>query len=221
MLRKNGDYDDDLFITGDTAKALMTSGTLLVIVDVNVPSYTDEPELVHLASSLVVLDHHRQAGESFENPTLSYVEPFASSTCEMVAEILQYVGEEVRLKSYEADVLYSGIMVDTNNFMNKPGVRTFEAVAFLRRSGADITRIRKLFRTDLDEYKVKAEAIQNTEIFSARSIDELNVQVVMEKLGGGGHITSAGAQLEGRTLQEGRTVIRDILTKMKEEGELQ
>lgn len=228
MLRKNGDYDDDLFITGDTAKALMTSGTLLVIVDVNVPSYTDEPELVHLASSLVVLDHHRQAGESFENPTLSYVEPFASSTCEMVAEILQYVGEEVRLKSYEADVLYSGIMVDTNNFMNKPGVRTFEAVAFLRRSGADITRIRKLFRTDLDEYKVKAEAIQNTEIFmksyaialcnanqcesptivgakianelldiegikasfvltefegkiyiSARSIDELNVQVVL------------------------------------------
>lgn len=270
MLMKNGDYDDDLFITGDSAKGLMTSGTLLVIVDVNVPSYTDEPELVHLASSLVVFDHHRQAGESFENPTLSYVEPFASSTCEMVAEILQYVGEEIRLKSYEADVLYSGIMVDTNNFMNKPGVRTFEAVAFLRRSGADITRIRKLFRADLDEYKVKAEAIQNTEIFmksyaialcnanqcesptivgakianelldidgikasfvltefdgkiyiSARSIDELNVQVVMEKLGGGGHITSAGAQLEGRTLQDGRTVIRDILTKMKEEGELQ
>ncbi len=270
MLMKNGDYDDDLFITGDSARGLMTNGTLLVIVDVNVPSYTDEPELVNLASSLVVFDHHRQAGESFENPTLSYVEPFASSTCEMVAEILQYVGEEVRLKSYEADVLYSGIMVDTNNFMNKPGVRTFEAVAFLRRSGADITRIRKLFRADLDEYKVKAEAIQNTEIFmnsyavalcnanqcesptivgakianelldidgikasfvltefegkiyiSARSIDELNVQVVMEKLGGGGHITSAGAQLEGRTLQEGRTVILDVLTKMKEEGEIQ
>ncbi len=77
MLMKNGDYDDDLFITGDSAKGLMTSGTLLVIVDVNVPSYTDEPELVHLASSLVVFDHHRQAGESFENPTLSYVEPFS------------------------------------------------------------------------------------------------------------------------------------------------
>lgn len=270
MLMKNGEYDDGLFITGDTAKGLITSGTLLIIVDVNVPSYTDEPELVHLVSSLVVFDHHRQAGESFENPTLSYVEPFASSTCEMVAEILQYVGEEIRLKSYEADVLYSGIMVDTNNFMNKPGVRTFEAVAFLRRSGADITKIRKLFRTDLSEYKVKAQAIQNTEIFmkdyaialcnanqcesptivgakianelldiegikasfvltefegkiyiSARSIDELNVQVVMEKLGGGGHITSAGAQLEGSTLLEGRTVVQNVLNKMKEEGEIQ
>ena len=187
----------------------------------------------------------------------------------MVAEILQYVGEEVKLKSYEADALYSGIMVDTNNFMNKPGVRTFEAVAFLRRSGADITRIRKLFRSDLNEYKVKAEAIQNTDIFldhyaislcnanncesptivgakianelldidgikatfvltefegkiyiSARSIDELNVQVVMEKLGGGGHITSAGAQLHDCSLQEGGEVIRKILLDMKEEGDL-
>ena len=269
MLRESDGYEDDLFISGETARGLMTGGTLLVVVDVNHPSYTDEPALVDLASSLVVLDHHRQAGESFENPTLSYVEPFASSACEMVAEILQYVGDEVKLKSYEADVLYSGIMVDTNNFMNKPGVRTFEAVAFLRRSGADITRIRKLFRTDLNEYKVKAEAIQNTEIFmnsyaislcnandcesptivgakianelldvdgikasfvltefegkiyiSARSIDELNVQVVMEKLGGGGHITSAGAQLTDCTLQEGAEIVRDTLTKMKEEGDI-
>lgn len=269
MLKAHDEYKSDLFITGETARSLMTDNTLLVVVDVNHPSYTDEPGLVELASSLVVLDHHRQAGESFQNPTLSYVEPFASSTCEMVAEILQYVGEEVKLKSYEADALYSGIMVDTNNFMNKPGVRTFEAVAFLRRSGADITRIRKLFRTDLNEYKVKAEAIQNTEIFldhyaialcnandcesptivgakianelldidgikatfvltefdgriyiSARSIDELNVQVVMEKLGGGGHITSAGAQLHDCSLQEGGQVIRKTLLDMKEEGDL-
>jgi c-di-AMP phosphodiesterase-like protein len=251
------------------ARTLMTNETLLIVVDVNNPPYTDEPELVNLASSLVVLDHHRQAGETFINPTLSYIEPFASSACEMVAEILQYVGDEIKLKPYEADVLYSGIMVDTNNFMNKPGVRTFEAVAFLRRSGADISRIRKLFRADFNEYKVKAEAIQNTEIFmdsyaialcnanhcesptivgakianelldiagikasfvltefdgkiyvSARSIDELNVQVVMEKLGGGGHITSAGAQLEGVTLQEGGAIVRRTLTKMKEEGDL-
>ncbi len=269
MLKSHDEYKSDLFITGETARSLMTDNTLLVVVDVNHPSYTDEPSLVELASSLVVLDHHRQAGESFQNPTLSYVEPFASSTCEMVAEILQYVGEEVKLKSYEADALYSGIMVDTNNFMNKPGVRTFEAVAFLRRSGADITRIRKLFRSDLNEYKVKAEAIQNTDIFldhyaislcnanncesptivgakianelldidgikatfvltefegkiyiSARSIDELNVQVVMEKLGGGGHITSAGAQLHDCSLQEGGEVIQKILLEMKEEGDL-
>lgn len=269
MLKTHDEYKSDLFITGETARSLMTDNTLLVVVDVNHPSYTDEPGLVELASSLVVLDHHRQAGESFQNPTLSYVEPFASSTCEMVAEILQYVGEEVKLKSYEADALYSGIMVDTNNFMNKPGVRTFEAVAFLRRSGADITRIRKLFRTDLNEYKVKAEAIQNTDIFldhyaislcnandcesptivgakianelldingikatfvltefegriyiSARSIDELNVQVVMEKLGGGGHITSAGAQLHDCSLEKGGEIIRKTLLDMKEEGDL-
>ncbi len=269
MLEQHVDEEDDLFINGETARGRMTASTLLVVVDVNHPSYTDEPGLVNMASSLVVLDHHRQAGESFLNPTLSYVEPFASSTCEMVAEILQYVGDEIRLKAYEADAMYSGIMVDTNNFMNKPGVRTFEAVAFLRRSGADVTRVRKLFRTDLVEYKVKAEAIQNTEIFmncyaialcnanqcesptiigakianelldidgikatfvlteyegkiyiSARSIDELNVQVVMEKLGGGGHITCAGAQLEDCTLSEGSEIIRRTLTKMKEEGDL-
>lgn len=262
-------YGDTLFVTGDAARGLMTPETLLVIVDVNHPSYTDEPGLVDLANSLVVLDHHRQTGETFSNPTLSYIEPFASSTCEMVAEILQYVGDEVKLKPAEADVLYSGIMLDTNNFMNKPGVRTFEAAAFLRRSGADIIRIRKLFRSDLTEYKVRAEAIQNTEIFmnsfaislcnadhcesptivgakianelldiegikasfvltefnhkiyiSARSIDELNVQLVMEKLGGGGHITSAGAQLENCTLQEGREHLRNTLIKMKEERDI-
>ena len=187
----------------------------------------------------------------------------------MVAEILQYAGEEIRVKAVEADALYSGIMVDTNNFMNKPGVRTFEAVAFLRRSGADIIRIRKMFRSDMEEYKVRAEAIQNTEIFmdsfaiapcnadncesptivgakiaddlldikgiratfvltsyegkiyiSARSIDELNVQVVMEKIGGGGHITSAGAQLEGCTLDEGAEKVKELLRKMKEEGDI-
>lgn len=269
MLEEHEIDADDLFIDGETAKGLMTSSTLLVIIDVNHPSYTDEPELVELASSLVVLDHHRQTGESFQNPTLSYVEPSASSSCEMVAEILQYVGEEIKLKPYEADALYSGVMIDTNNFTNNPGVRTFEAIAFLRRSGADITRVRKMFRTDLTEYRVKAEAIQNTEIFmehyaialcnasdcesptivgarianelldlqgikasfvlteyegkiyiSARSIDELNVQVTMEKLGGGGHITSAGAQLENCSLFEGGDIIRKTLKKMKEEGEL-
>lgn len=269
MLENHTDEENDLFISGEMAKSLMTTNTLLVVVDVNHPSYTDEPDLVELASSLVVLDHHRQAGESFANPTLSYVEPFASSSCEMVAEILQYVGEEIKLKAYEADAMYSGIMVDTNNFMNKPGVRTFEAVAFLRRSGADVTRVRKMFRTDLTEYRVKAEAIQNTDIFmdcyaiarcnasqcesptiigakianelldingikatfvlteydgkiyiSARSIDELNVQVVMEKLGGGGHITSAGTQLKDCSLDEGVVILRQTLMKMKEEGDL-
>ncbi len=271
LFRNNKDYPEDLFVTSEEGKDFIGDGTgvLLVVVDVNRPSYTDAPELLDLASSLVVIDHHRQTDESFTNPTLSYVEPFASSACEMVAEVLQYVGEEVRLKAVEADALYSGIMVDTNNFMNKPGVRTFEAVAFLRRSGADIIRIRKMFRSDMEEYKVRAEAIQNTEIFmdafaislcnadncesptivgakiaddlldisgikasfvltayegkiyiSARSIDELNVQVVMEKLGGGGHIACAGAQLQDCTLQEAAEQVKQVLFKMKEEGDI-
>lgn len=271
LFENNKDYPENTFITSDVAKEFIGNGNgvLLVVVDVNRPSYTDAPELIPLVSSLVVIDHHRQTGESFENPTLSYIEPFASSSSEMVAEILQYAGEEIRVKAVEADALYSGIMVDTNNFMNKPGVRTFEAVAFLRRSGADIIRIRKMFRSDIEEYKVRAEAIQNTEIFmdsfaiapcnadncesptivgakiaddlldingiratfvltayegkiyiSARSIDELNVQMVMEKMGGGGHITSAGAQLEGCTLEEGTEKVKALLSKLKEEGDI-
>ncbi|MBO5487656.1 MAG: DHH family phosphoesterase [Eubacterium sp.] len=272
LFKGNKDYPEDLFITGEEAKEFIGNGNgvLLIIVDVNRPSYTDSPELLNMVSSLVVIDHHRQTGESFDNPTLSYIESFASSSCEMVAEILQYAGEEIRLKTVEADALYSGIMVDTNNFMNKPGVRTFEAVAYLRRSGADILRIRKMFRSDISEYKVRAEAIQNMEIFmdsyaiapcnadnctsptivgakiaddlldidgikatfiltayegkiyiSARSIDELNVQIVMEKLGGGGHISSAGAQLADCSLEDAAHKIKEILTKMKEEGDIE
>lgn len=272
LFENNKEYPEDLFITGEEAEEFIGNGNgvLLIVVDVNRPSYTDAPELLSLVSSLVVIDHHRQTGESFENPALSYIEPFASSACEMVAEILQYAGEEIHLKAAEADALYSGIMVDTNNFMNKPGVRTFEAVAFLRRCGADIIRIRKMFRSDIEEYKVRAEAIQNTEIFldafaiapcnadscesptivgakiaddlldingikatfvltmynnkiyiSARSIDELNVQVMMEKLGGGGHITSAGAQLSDCTMEEAVEIIKSQLNKMKEEGEIE
>lgn len=272
LFEGNKDYPENLFVGTEEAREFIGNGTgvLLIVVDVNRPSYTDAPELLSLVSSLVVIDHHRQTREFFENPTLSYVEPFASSACEMVAEILQYAGDEIHLKAAEADALYAGIMVDTNNFMNKPGVRTFEAVAFLRRNGADILRIRKMFRSDLAEYKVRAEAIQNTELFmdsfaiapcnadectsptivgakiaddlldinsmkatfvltayegkiyiSARSIDELNVQVVMEKLGGGGHISSAGAQLTDCTLEEAAAKIKNILTKMKEEGDIE
>jgi len=272
LFKDNKDYPEEIFVDSNGAEEFIGNGAgaLLVVVDVNRPSYTDAPELLSLVTSLVVIDHHRQTGESFENPTLSYIEPFASSACEMVAEILQYAGEEIRVKPLEADALYSGIMVDTNNFMNKPGVRTFEAVAFLRRCGADILRIRKMFRSDMEEYKVRAEAIQNTEIFmnsfaiapcnanncasptivgakiaddlldisgikatfiltafegqiyiSARSIDELNVQVVMEKFGGGGHITSAGAQITDCTLEEAAEKIKETLTKMKEEGDIE
>lgn len=271
LFKGNKDYPDDLFLTASQASDYVGNGigVLLVVVDVNKPSFTDAPELIDKVSSLVVIDHHRQTGEAFVNPTLSYVEPFASSACEMVAEIIQYSGDEVHLRTLEADALYSGIMVDTNNFMNKPGVRTFEAVAFLRRCGAEMIRIRKMFRTDIEEYKVQAEAVQNMSLFmdsyafatchadafpdptiigskiantfldiqgvkasfvfteynekifiSARSIDELNVQLVMEKLGGGGHINMAGAQLADCSIEEAKERVKAVLTEMRKEGEI-
>ena len=271
LFKGNKDYPDDLFLSASQASDFVGNGigVLLVVVDVNKPSFTDAPGLIDKVSSIVVIDHHRQTGEAFVNPTLSYVEPFASSACEMVAEIIQYSGDEVHLRTLEADALYSGIMVDTNNFMNKPGVRTFEAVAFLRRCGAEMIRIRKMFRTDLEEYKVQAEAVTNMTLFmdsfalatchadafpdptiigskiantfldiqgvkasfvfteyegkifiSARSIDELNVQLVMEKLGGGGHINMAGAQLTDCTPDQAIEKVKEVLTEMKKEGEI-
>ncbi len=264
----NSDYPQDLFLTGDDAAELVDPSTALVVVDVNRPSYTEEPQLLKLVKTIVVIDHHRQSSEIISNATLSYVEPYASSACELVAEILQYVTDSIRIKSLEADAMYAGIVIDTNNFTNQAGVRTFEAAAFLRRNGADVTRVRKLFRDKMEDYKARAEAVRQAEVFegafaisvcpaenvesptvvgaqaanelldiigikasvvltpyngkiyvSARSIDEINVQVMMEKLGGGGHRTTAGAQLPGATVEEAKEKIKNVILAMKEKGE--
>lgn len=269
MFRDNPDYDDDLIINSQQAVEMVGNNAVLVVVDVNKPSITDCPELLRLCKSIVVFDHHRQGTEVIENATLSYVEAYASSTCEMISEILQYIGENVKIKTVEADCMYSGIMIDTNNFMTKTGVRTFEAAAFLRRNGADVTRVRKLFREDAAEYKAKADAVSQAEIYrrfyaisvctgedvasptvvgaqaanellnikgirasfiltkyngiiyiSARSIDEVNVQVIMERMGGGGHLNIAGAQLENGSIEEGIESIKRTLDAMIAEGEL-
>ena len=263
------DYPEDMFISGTRAMEMADMSTMLVVVDVNRPSITDSPELLQKIKTVVVLDHHRQSSEIISNAVLSYVEPFASSTCEMVAEVLQYIADGIKIKQMEADAMYAGIVIDTNNFTNQAGVRTFEAAAFLRRCGADVTRVRKLFRDDMADYKAKAAAISNAEVFenayaisvcpseglesptiigaqaanelmdiagikasivlswynnivyvSARSIDEVNVQVMMEKLGGGGHRTIAGAQLKDVTIEEAREKIKDLIRGMIEKGEL-
>lgn len=267
-LSKLSDYED-VFISGEQAMDIVDENTVLVVVDVNRASYTECPNLLDLTKTIVVLDHHRQASDVIANAVLSYVDSIASSASEMVAEISQYVNGDTRLKQLEAEALYAGILIDTNYFMNNTGSRTFEAAAFLRKHGVDIARIRKTFRTDINEYKAKAEAIQHTELFqdvyaitesraegiesptilgamianelldikgvqasfvltdyndkiyiSARSIDELNVQIIMEKLGGGGHMNVAGAQLEGLPAEEVRTLIRTTIVRMKEEGEI-
>lgn len=262
-----GDYPDDMFVKGNKAVELADANTMLVVVDVNKPSYTESPELLEQVKTIVVLDHHRQGSEVIHNAVLSYIEPYASSTCEMVAEVIQYIADGIRMKSAEADVMYAGIVIDTNNFMNKTGVRTFEAAAYLRRNGADVTRVRKLFRDNMVDYKAKAEAVRNAEVFegayaitvapaegiesptvigaqvanellniigikasfvmtelnhtiyiSARSIDEVNVQIVMERLGGGGHMTTAGAQLKGVAIEEAVVQVKELIKTMIQEG---
>lgn len=145
------DYESDLLIDGEEAKELVDESTLLVIVDVNKGSYTECPDLIDMAQSVVVIDHHRQAGDAITKALLFYIEPYASSACEMVAEISQYIGNGLRLRPAEAEAMYAGIMIDTNYFTDKAGVRTFEAMAYLRRSGADVVRVRKLFREDINE----------------------------------------------------------------------
>ena len=269
MFRDNDDYAEDMIINSQLALETVGNNAVLVVVDVNKPSITECPELLKRCKSIVVLDHHRQGTEIIENATLSYIEAYASSACEMVSEILQYISDDLRLRSEEADCMYSGIMIDTNNFMTKTGVRTFEAAAFLRRNGADVTRVRKLFRDDAAEYKAKADAVSQAEIYrrfyaisvctgedvasptvvgaqaanellnikgirasfiltryngiiyiSARSIDEVNVQVIMERMGGGGHLNIAGAQLENGTIEEGIESIKRTLDAMIAEGEL-
>ena len=267
LYKNNTDYDKDLFVTSEEALAKVTPNTLLVVVDVNKKSYTECPELLGKCKTTVVLDHHRQGSEPIDNATLSYIEPYASSACEMVAEILQYIGDNVRIKSIEADTIYAGIVIDTNNFTNKAGARTFEAAAFVRRSGADIIRVRKLLRSDMSEYKARAEAVRHMETYrdcyamsicpsaglqsptivgaqaanemlniagikasfvftyyndevyiSARSIDEVNVQIIMERLGGGGHMTIAGAQLKNITIDEAILNLKDTIDVMIQEG---
>ncbi len=263
-------YPDDMIINSGQALEMVNPRTLVMVVDTNRPSYTECPELLRRNSSIVVFDHHRQGDEQIQNPILSYVEPYASSACEMIAETLQYFSERIRIEPREADCIYAGILIDTNNFMTKTGVRTFEAAAYLKRIGAEVTRVRKMLREDMSSYKARAEVVRNAEVYrgafaisvcdalgvesptvvaaqaanellnivgikssivltkyagkiyvSARSIDEINVREIMVRLGGGGHINVAGAQIEGAQIEEARRMIKHILDDMLEKGEIE
>lgn len=263
-------YPEDMFIDSETALDMVNRNTLVMVVDTNRPSYTECPELLTQTDTIVVFDHHRQSSEVIENPILSYIEPYASSACEMVAEVLQYFQEGFKLSSAEADCIYAGILIDTNNFMTKTGVRTFEAAAYLKRSGAEVTRVRKMLRNDMACYKARAEAVRHAEVYrgafaisvcpsedlesptivgaqaanellniigikasfvlteysgkiyiSSRSIDEINVQLIMERLGGGGHLNVAGAQLTNCTISQAKHAIMETLDEMLKEGDIQ
>ena len=261
-------YGKDIFLTSGEALDYISDSAMVVVVDTNKPQMTECPELLKRSKTIAVLDHHRQSSTVIDNAVLSYIEPYSSSTCEMVAEVLQYIVDDIKVPSIEADCLYAGIMIDTRNFMNRTGVRTFEAAAYLRRCGADITRVRKMFRDDMESYRAKAEAMRMAEVYreqyaiaecpsdiasptvlaaqtanelldingikasfvltvyngriflSARSIDEVNVQIIAEKLGGGGHINSAGAQFEHTTVKEAIEALKVTIDQMIEEGDI-
>ncbi len=263
---RDTDYTYDLFLKSHQAIEMANENSMVVVVDTNRPQMTECQELLSKTKTIVVLDHHRQSSDNIDNALLSYIEPYASSACEMVAEVLQYIVDDIRI---EASSMYAGIMIDTNNFVNHTGVRTFEAAAFLRRCGADITMIRKLFRDDIGAYRAKAAIISSAEVYhekfaiargtdlkiesptivgaqaanelldisnikasfvlteyngriyiSARSIDEVNVQIIMERLGGGGHLNASGAQFDHTNMEEGITSLKKVIDDMIEGGDI-
>lgn len=263
------EYPDDMFIKKEEAENYLTASTVVIVVDVNRPQRTECPQLLDKCKTIIVFDHHRRSSDTITGAVLSYVDPYASSACEMVTEMIQYVDDGIKLKAFEADALYAGISIDTDGFNSKSGPRTFEAAAFLRRHGADVTRVRKMLRNDMNEYKAIASAVSKSEVYksafaitvfdgeglesptiggakaanqlldisgikasfvitqyedklyiSARSIDEVNVQLVMEKLGGGGHMSIAGAQLTDCTIQQAVNTIKLTLDNMLAEGEI-
>jgi len=159
------EYPDDMFITSEQALNICNDNTLIMVVDTNRPSYVECPGLLYKNKNIVVIDHHRQVEEIIENPILSYIEPYASSASEMIAEVLQYFADKININPTEADCIYAGILIDTNNFMTKTGVRTFEAAAFLRRNGAEVTRVRKMLRENMETYKARAEIVRNAQTY--------------------------------------------------------
>lgn len=250
-LKAEEDYKN-IVINEDEALETITENTLLIIVDTHKTSYVEFPELLNKIDRKIIIDHHRKAPDCIENVLISFHEVYASSTAELVTEIIQYSKEDITLTLLEAESLYGGIMVDTKDFTFKTGVRTFEAAAYLRRYGVDIIRVKKWFQADLESYNTIANIVRNVEIhndtiavavydqedenanlicakaadelltisditasfvmakagdkvcISGRSIGDINVQLILEKLGGGGHITLAGAQLEGFSLEDAK-----------------
>lgn len=248
-----------LFLNSQQAAARMNPATLLVVVDTHKPGLLEAPQLLKKAGQTVVIDHHRRGAEFIENTALIYHEPYASSACEMLTEVLQYSANKMSLTKLEAECLYAGIVVDTKNFTFKTGVRTFEAASFLRKQGVDTVAIKTMFQQDLASYIKRAMIIKDAEIIrdhiavsayyeaeknihvtiaqaadellnikgitasfvlckteagvsiSGRSLGGINVQVILEKLGGGGHMTIAGAQLSGLAVEEAKERLQQAI----------
>lgn len=250
------------FINSEKAVSLCDENTLVIVLDTHRPSLVECVELLS-SEKIVVIDHHRKSEEAIPHMILSYMEPYASSTSELVTEIVQYSNEKKTLSKMDAEALLAGITVDTNRFAVKTGVRTFEAASWLRRCGADTVAVKRYFQSDLESFKIRAKCIANAQfledgiamsvcqgenpnaqivnsqvadelltvqgiratfvagqnehgetVVSARSLGDVNVQLIMEKLGGGGHLNTAGAQVETspeETLELLKEILKEIL----------
>ena len=257
----------DSIVSSSEAEELIGDNSLMILVDNHKPSFTEAPELLELVNKVVIIDHHRRGAEFVKDPVLTYLEPYASSTSELVTEILSYMSDDINLTKFEAEALLAGITVDTNGFSFQTGVRTFEAASILKRAGADTTSVRQLFRDDYDTFMYRAEVIGSSKIvfdniaigrlerdidnglliaaqsanelldikgvqasfvltfsndrihISGRSLGSISVQIIMERLGGGGHLTSAGTQLIGVSMDEAEEKLIDTIDKYFREGE--
>jgi c-di-AMP phosphodiesterase-like protein len=262
--KKDSDYDK-LFISSESCKSKIDENSLLILVDVHNKSYVQSFDIVNSIKKVVIIDHHRKSADYIENTLLSYMEPYASSTSELVTEMLQYIVDKPKLKRLEAEALLAGICVDTKNFYFKTGVRTFEAASFLRQLGADTIDVKRLFADDLDTYIKRSDIIRSAKVeknvaiaicppkiedtvlaaqaadellnitgiqasfvfvkieedvhISGRSLGDVNVQVILEALGGGGHMTMAGARLNNASIEEAVNKLNDAISKYLREGE--
>lgn len=255
-----------MLVSVDNAREIITKDTLLVILDTHRPSMLPEPKLLDLTDKIVLIDHHRRSTEFLPHTSLLYHEPYASSTCEMATEILQYIDDNRMISPLEVKALYVGILMDTKNFMIKTGVRTFEAASYLRRYGLDLVEVKKLFTMEKSDYLHKVKIMESFEVYSeniaiaytkekyanmrvvssqaaddllgikgiraafvlytvdnsvyisARSFGDLNVQLICEKLGGGGHMTVAGAQLGGIEIDAGILELKAAIAEYIEEN---
>lgn len=246
-IKDNEEYQG-MFVDGDRALELLTPDTLVIVLDTHRPSMLPCQALIRRASKVILIDHHRRSTEFISPCSLIYHEPYASSTCEMATELLEYMDLGSALTNIEAESLYTGILIDTKNFMVKTGVRTFEAASYLRRLGLNTVGIKRLFNVSKEDYIYRSDIVKTAEVIaphiavarcyskipnvrviasqasdemlnisdihasivvypidgaisvSARSLGDINVQLIMEKLGGGGHSTVAGAQIKDKTV---------------------
>ncbi|MCK0469806.1 DHH family phosphoesterase [Halalkalibacter sp. APA_J-10(15)] len=262
------DYLWSHFITPEEAKDQITSDTLLIIVDTHKPSLVIEPELLNRVERIIVLDHHRRGEEFIEDPVLVYMEPYASSTAELVTELLEYQPKRLQMDRLEATALLAGIIVDTKSFAVRTGARTFDAASFLRSNGADTTLVQKLLKEDLDQYVARSKLVKSAETYrdgfaiatasetksynqiiiaqaadtllsmkdvvasfviskredgyvsiSARSLGDVNVQIIMESLDGGGHLSNAATQLTDITVMEAKEKLQEAIDQYIEGGQ--